>query len=308
MVIVFVKFAVTGAAGFIGSHISKFLIDNDHEVVAIDNLERGSLENLSEIQNQISFQQTDILDYQNLEKALKNVDGVFHEAALGSVPQSFKDPEKYFQVNAIGTENIFKIAQKNNIKVVYASSSSVYGNQKTFPIKESAPKNPLNPYGKSKLQAEEFAQKYSKSGVKIIGLRYFNVFGIGQNPNYSGVIPKFIEQLINKKSPIIEGDGNQVRNFTFINDIVEANYLAFKSDVDFAFLNIAAGKTVSINELSKIMINLSGLDLEPEYVSKREGDIKISQADISEAKKLLNWFPKVSLEEGLKKIFPSMNN
>ena len=302
--IIFVKFGVTGGAGFIGSHISKFLVNNGHDVTIIDNLVRGSLENLSEIKEQISFEKIDILDYKTMEKTLKDVDGIFHEAALGSVPQSFKEPEKYFQINAIGTENIFKIAQNHNIKVVFASSSSVYGDQTSFPIKESAPKNPLNPYGKSKLEAEKFAKQYFEKGVKIIGLRYFNVFGIGQNPNYSGVIPRFIAKLVNHEPPIIEGDGNQIRSFTYVEDVVNANFLAFKSNVDFAFLNIASNKPVSVNELSKIMIKLSGQELEPKYVDKRNGDIKISHADISEAKNLINWTPKISLEEGLKKIYP----
>lgn len=298
------KFIVTGGSGFIGSHISRYLVKQNHEVIVIDDLRRGSLENLQDIQNKINFQKINILNFEEMEKIAKNIDGIFHQAGLGSVPQSFKEPEEYHNVNAIGTENILKLAKQINCKVVYASSSSVYGNQTKFPVSEDAEKNPLNPYGESKLQAENFAQQYAEDGIKVIGLRYFNVFGIGQNPNYAGVIPKFIERLLDHKSPIIEGDGTQVRNFTYIDDVVRANWMAFTSTVDHAFLNIATGITTSVNDLATIMINLAGEQLEPEYVDSRPGDIKKSQADTSLAKKLIGWKSEFSLEEGLKEIFP----
>ena len=300
------KLIVTGGAGFIGSHLTKYLIKKGHNVSVIDSLRRGSLENLKEMEDKIDFQKIDILDYDAMKSVVKNTDGIFHQAALGSVPQSFKEPEEYHRVNAIGTENVLKLAKEFGIKVVYASSSSVYGNQNKFPIKEDAAKKPLNPYGQSKLEAEQFAEKYSKLGVKVIGLRYFNVFGIGQNPNYAGVIPKFIEQLIHHKPPIIYGDGNQLRNFTFVDDIVEANVLAFESKTEHAFINIATGVMTSVRELAEIMINLSGLSIKPIYEKPREGDIEKSQADISLAKSLINWEPKTTLEKGLKKIFPKI--
>ena len=300
------KLIVTGGAGFIGSHLTKYLIKKGHNVSVIDSLRRGSLENLKEMEDKIDFQKIDILDYDAMKSVVKNTDGIFHQAALGSVPQSFKEPEEYHRVNAIGTENVLKLAKEFGIKVVYASSSSVYGNQNKFPIKEDAAKKPLNPYGQSKLEAEQFAEKYSKLSVKVIGLRYFNVFGIGQNPNYAGVIPKFIEQLIHHKPPIIYGDGNQLRNFTFVDDIVEANVLAFESKTEHAFINIATGVMTSVRELAEIMINLSGLSIKPIYEKPREGDIEKSQADISLAKSLINWEPKTTLEEGLKKIFPKI--
>lgn len=298
------KFIVTGGSGFIGSHLSRYLIKQNHEVIVIDDLRRGNLKNLQNIEDKINLQKINILDFEEMEKIANNIDGIFHQAGLGSVPQSFKEPEEYYNVNAIGTENILKLAKQINCKVVYASSSSVYGNQTKFPITEDADKNPLNPYGESKLQAEKFAQQYAQDGVKVIGLRYFNVFGIGQNTNYAGVIPKFIEQLLEHKPPIIEGDGTQVRNFTYVDDVVRANLMAFTSTVDHAFLNIASRITTSVNDLAKIMINLSGQKLEPEYVDSRPGDIKKSQADTSLAKKLIDWEPKFSLEEGLKEIFP----
>ena len=300
------KFIVTGGAGFIGSHISKFLLNLNHEVIVVDNLRRGNKKNLEEISTDIDFQEVNILDFEKMKKISKNADGIFHQAALGSVPLSFKEPKEYFKVNAIGTENILKLGQESNCKVIFASSSSVYGTQTKFPICEDAEKNPLNPYGKSKLEAEKFALQYVENNVKAIGLRYFNVFGIGQNPNYAGVIPKFIEKLLKHASPIIEGDGEQIRNFTFVDDVVRANWLSFKSKTDNAFINIASGTTTSVNNLAKLLIKLSKLDLEPKYTDSRLGDIKKSQADTSLAKKLIGWESKISLEEGLQKIFPKI--
>jgi len=303
-----VKFIVTGGAGFIGSHLTKYLIKNGHTVSVIDNLRRGSFENLKEIKDKIDFHEIDILDYDKMKNVAKNVDGIFHQAALGSVPDSFKEPEEYHRVNALGTENVLKLAKEFGCKVVYASSSSVYGNQEKFPIKEDAEKKPLNPYGKSKLDCEQFAKKYADLGVKVIGLRYFNVFGIGQNLNYAGVIPKFIERLVQHKSPIIYGDGNQLRNYIFVDDVVEANMLAFESKIKHEFINIATGDMISVKELADVMIRLSGLSIEPIYEQAREGDIEKSQADISLAKKLLDWEPKITLEEGLEKIFPKIES
>jgi len=301
------KFVVTGGAGFIGSHLTKFLLENGHNVIVIDNLARGSLENLRKVESKIEFHKISILEYDKLKEIVKDVDGVFHEAALASVPDSFKDPEKYFEVNATGTENILKLAKEFGFKVVFASSSSIYGDQTKFPIQEDAVRKPLNPYGESKLQAEKFAEQYAKDGVKVIGLRYFNVFGIGQNPNYAGVIPRFIARLEQKKPPIIEGDGSQLRSFTYVDDVVKANFLAFKSNVDHALINIATGSNTSINELAKIIIGLSGLSLQPIYDKPRKGDIHTSYANVTLAKKLFRWSPETSLQEGLKKIFPRNN-
>lgn len=299
---------VTGGAGFIGSHLTKYLIKKGHNVRVIDSLRRGNFDNLREIKDQIDFQEIDILDYEKMRNVVKNADGIFHQAALGSIPQSFKEPEEYHRVNAIGTENVLKLAKEFGFKVVYASSSSVYGNQDKFPIKEDAEKKPLNPYGQSKLESEQFAKKYADDGVKVIGLRYFNVFGIGQNPNYAGVVPKFIERLIQHKPPIIYGHGNQLRNFTFVDDVVEANVLAFENKIEHAFMNIATGVMTSVKELAAIMIRLSGLSIESTYEQAREGDIEKSQADISLAKNLINWVPKTTLEEGLEKIFPKIES
>jgi UDP-glucose 4-epimerase len=300
------KFIVTGGAGFIGSHIAKFLVKNNHEVHVIDDLSRGSLNNLNEIQNMIKFSKKDISNFEDISSIIEKHDGIFHQAALASVPQSFKEPEKYHKVNVIGTENIFKIAKQFNSKVVFASSSSVYGDQINFPISEDANKKPLNPYGQTKLDDEKLASKYAAQGLRVIGLRYFNVFGIGQNPSYAGVIPQFIQKISKHESPIIEGDGNQIRSFTFIDDVVRANYLAFESKIDHAFFNIATEKMTTINELAELLIKMSELDLKSIYKNQRQGDIKKSYADISKAKKLLRWNPEINLENGLKEIFPKI--
>jgi UDP-glucose 4-epimerase len=300
------KFVVTGGAGFIGSHLAKFLIKNNHQVVIIDNLIRGTLNNISEIKDNVEFHKVDISNYNEIDSVVDSADGIFHEAALASVPQSFKEPERYHEVNAIGSENIFKLAKKHNAKVVFASTSSVYGDQTKFPVNENAHTNPLNPYGQSKLEAEKFASKYASKGLKVIGLRYFNVFGIGQNPEYAGVIPKFIERISQHKPPKIEGDGNNIRSFTFVDDVVQANILAFQSNVNHEFINIASEDMTSINELANIMIEMSGLNLKPIYEEPRKGDIKKSNADISKAKELLKWNTKITLEEGLKRIFPKI--
>jgi len=300
------KFVVTGGAGFIGSHIAKFLVKNNHEVHVIDDLSRGSLNNLNEIQNMIKFSKIDISNFEDISSIIEKHDGIFHQAALASVPQSFKEPEKYHKVNVIGTENIFKIAKQFNSKVVFASSSSVYGDQINFPISEDANKKPLNPYGQTKFDDEKLASKYAAQGLRVIGLRYFNVFGIGQNPSYAGVIPQFIQKISKHESPIIEGDGNQIRSFTFIDDVVRANYLAFESKIDHDFFNIATEKMTTINELAELLIKMSELDLKSIYKNQRQGDIKKSYADISKAKKLLRWNPEINLENGLKEIFPKI--
>ena len=298
------KFVVTGGAGFIGSHIAKFLVKNNHEVIIIDNLIRGTLNNIDEIKDDVEFYKVDISNYNEIDAVVDSADGIFHEAALASVPQSFKEPERYQEVNGIGSENIFKLGKKHNAKIVFASTSSVYGDQTKFPVNENAQTNPLNPYGQSKLEAEKFASKYAAKGLRVIGLRYFNVFGIGQNPEYAGVIPKFIERISQNKPPIIEGDGNNIRSFTFVDDVVQANILAFQSNVNHEFINIASEDMTSINELAEKMIKMSGLNLKPIYDEPRKGDIKKSNADISKAKELLKWNTKITLEEGLKKIFP----
>ena len=294
------RFVVTGGAGFVGSHLVKLLVRKGHQVKVIDNLHTGKMENLEQVVEDIEFCKIDIQDFDSMEKELKDTEGVFHQAALTVVQDSFKIPEKYHNVNVDGTENIFKIAQKNNFKVVYASSSSVYGHQDIVPILENFEKKPINPYGKTKLDDEILAERYAKEGTRIIGLRYFNIFGKGQTLEYAGVITKFLDKLRDKQSPIIFGTGSQIRDFIHVEDIARANLLAMKSDVSFTHANIGTGDSISILELAKIMIEISGLKLKPIMENAQEGDIEKSQSDNSLARKLFDWKPERKLEDWLK--------
>ena len=297
------KFVITGGAGFIGSHIAKHLVNKNHNVTIVDNLSRGRLENLSKIKEQIEFKKIDILDFNSLKQVISDSDGVFHQAALTSVPESFTQKEKYHNVNVKGTENIFKLAKEFEKKVVYASSSSIYGNTTTIPIQENFERNPINPYGVTKLDDEKLAEKYHNLGVSIIGLRYFNVYGIGQTNDYAGVITKFINQINLNESPIIFGDGLQTRDFISVEDVAKANLLSMESNTDFSFLNIGTGISTSIKTLAEVMIELSGKTLEISYDDLPLGDVKESLADTSLAKKLINWNYDTFLKNGLKKFF-----
>ena len=248
------KYLVTGGFGFIGSHITEYLVNRGDNVVVLDNFNTGKEKNLEKVIDKIEFFKGDILDYDLLKKITKDVDGVFHEAALASVQQSFDNPEEYDNVNVNGTENVLKLAKQFGFKVVYASSSSVYGNPKNIPIKEQDEKNPINPYAVTKLKDEELAINYSKMGVNVIGLRYFNVFGIRQSKEYAGVIKLFLERIRNKLPPKINGDGTQFRDFVHVSDVVKANILAMESDVNHSFFNVGTNSSISILELANTVI------------------------------------------------------
>ena len=295
------KFAVTGGAGFIGSHITKLLLEKNHDVLVLDNMHTGKKENLHN-SDKLEFCQVDVRDYLLLENCLQNIDGIFHEAGLTLVPESFEKPEEYYDVNVNGTENVFKIAKKIGVKVVYASSSSVYGKTEKIPIKENDPKNPINPYGKTKVEKDNLAEKYSKEGCSIIGLRYFNVFGKGQTGTYAGVITKFLECLKNKTAPIIYGDGKQVRDFVSVEDVASANLQAMLSNTKNGFFNIGTGVPTTILELAGLMIKISNKNIKPIFKESRKGDVKLSQADLSNTQKYLDWHSGINLEDGLKKI------
>ena len=302
------KYAVTGGAGFIGSHLVKNLVERGNEIIVIDNLNTGKKKNVKKNLKKINFSEVDIRDFSTIEDILKNVDGIFHEAALASVQDSFRIPDEFFEVNVNGTENIFKIGKKLGIKIVYASSSSVYGNPIRIPIKESDGKNPFNPYAKTKLEGDKLAEKYAKNGLKVIGLRYFNVFGPRQSKEYAGVIKLFLERIQQGLSPLINGDGLQVRDFVYVDDVVNANILAMESNIDGEFFNIGTNSTISVLDLANIIIKFSGLKLKPIHQPAVPGDVKATQADITKAKMMLKWKPTTDLKDWLKSAVLDVKN
>ena len=299
------KILVTGGAGFIGSHIVEYLVQRGDDVTILDNLHSGKMQNLPKINNDTNFVNGDIRDYELLERLTKDSDGVFHQAALVSVPQSFKMQDEYFDVNTNGTENILKLAKEYGFKVVYASSSSVYGNQEQTSIKESDNRNPTNPYAETKLKAELLAEKYSEMGVRVIGLRYFNVYGRRQSKEYAGVIKLFLERIQQNNAPKINGDGLQTRDFVYVEDVVKANILAMDSNVKHQFFNVGMGYSISILDLANMIIDASGLSLRPIHDSQLPGDIRDSQADLELINKLLKWKPVTKLEDWLTEVISS---
>ena len=301
------KILVTGGAGFIGSHIVEYLVQRGDNITILDNLNTGKIENLSKVKNNVNFVNGDIRDYKLLESLVNDSDGVFHEAALASVQQSFKMQDEYFDVNVYGTENILKLAKEYGFKVVYASSSSVYGNPNHIPIKENDDRNPANPYAQTKLEDELLAEKYSEIGVRVIGLRYFNVFGRRQSKEYAGVIKLFLEKIQQNEDLKINGDGLQTRDFVYIKDVVKANILAMDSNVKHAFLNVGTGSSISIMDLANVVIDASGLSLKPYHGPELPGDIKTTQSDIGLIKKLLGWEPETRLEDWLNEVISAKN-
>ena len=302
------KYVVTGGTGFIGSHLTERLVKQGDVVTVLDNLNTGKIENLKSVSKKINFVQNDIRDFEVLRSLMENVDGVFHQAAMASVQDSFRIPEKFHDVNVNGTENIFKIAKEFGIKVVYASSSSVYGDTSILPTTESDEKRPINPYAKTKLEKDKLAEQYAKNGLKVIGLRYFNVFGPGQSKEYAGVIKLFLERIQQGLPPLINGDGLQVRDFVYVNDVVNANVLAMESNIDSEFFNIGTNSVVSILDLANMIIKFSGLKLKPIHRLAVPGDVRATQADITKAKTMLKWKPTTSIENWLKSTVLDIKN
>jgi UDP-N-acetylglucosamine 4-epimerase len=303
------SFLITGGAGFIGSNIVKYLMDNKAgKVRVLDNLATGFIKNFSEYQGQSNFEFIigDIRDTEACKSACEGIDFVSHQAALGSVPRSIKDPQNTHSVNATGFLNIIVAARDAKVKrFVYASSSSVYGDHPALPKIESQIGNPLSPYAVSKktneLYASVFAETYS---MEVIGLRYFNVYGANQSPDgpYAAVIPLFIQNILDNRPPYIDGDGNQSRDFTHVENAIQANIKAmFSSNKETLnkIYNVAVGERVTVNELFKTIAGLINSDLKPVYRDSRPGDVKDSLADISAAKKYLGYEPTIRLKEGL---------
>lgn len=303
-------FLVTGGAGFIGSNIVEYLLKhNAGKIVVLDNLSTGFEENIKSYLSLPNFQfiKGDICNIDDCHTACKGIDYVFHQAALGSVPRSIKNPIATHNVNATGFINVLVAARDAGVKrVVYASSSSVYGDSKVLPKVEEQIGKQLSPYAVSKMTNELYGEIFSKTyNMEIIGLRYFNIFGPRQNPKgeYAAAIPLFINALLNNQPPAINGDGEQTRDFTFVANAVEANVKAmFKENINTTgnVFNIAVGERVSLNQLIGILKKLTGSTVQQTYREERSGDIRDSLADITKASSTLGYEPLYKIEEGLK--------
>lgn len=301
------KFLVTGGAGFIGSNLIERLLRDGFFVRCMDNLSTGNEENIKEFVNNPNFEfvYADIRNLAKCKEAMTDIDFVLHEAALGSVPRSLKEPFLYHDNNENGFVNILEAAKCSNIKrIIYASSSSIYGNSSSLPRVEGEEGQVLSPYALTKENNEKWAMAYTRFyGIETIGLRYFNVFGKKQNPKgeYAAVIPKFISEMKKGEIPQINGDGLQSRDFTYVDNVVQANVLACtaeKKAVGKSY-NIASGEKITIYDLYQILARVYGIIEEPYYVEERTGDIKDSFANIDLAKELLGYYPQYSFEEGL---------
>jgi UDP-glucose 4-epimerase len=302
------KVLVTGGAGFIGSNLTESLLKRRHWVRVLDDFSTGKRENIifSKEYHSMEILEGDIRDLHTCKKATRGVEYIFHQAALPSVQRSVEDPETSNAVNVGGTLNILLAAKEEGVKrVIYASSSSIYGDTPALPKHEEMPPHPLSPYALQKYIGEQYCRLfYQLYGLDSVSLRYFNIFGPKQDPNsvYSAVIPKFIDALLHDRPPIIFGDGEQSRDFTFIENVVQANLLAMSAKhLHGEAMNIACGKRISLNQLLRILKKILGSKLAPIYQEPRKGDVRHSLADIRKSKKILNYMPKVGTEEGLNK-------
>lgn len=306
-------FLVTGGAGFIGSNLTQYLLENGAlKVRVLDNLSTGFLKNIEPLINtypNLEFIEGDIRNIDTCKKAVKGIDFVSHQAALGSVPRSIANPIVSNEVNISGFLNILTAVKDSSVKkMVYAASSSTYGDSKILPKSEANIGKPLSPYAVTKYVNELYADVFHKTyGTKTIGLRYFNIFGPKQDPNgaYAAVIPLFIQAISNDSPPTINGDGEHTRDFTYIDNAVQANVKAMLSsdDIDNDVINIACADRLSLNSLWSELQFISNKKLNPIYGPERKGDVKDSLADISRAKELINYTPEVTVKEGIKKTY-----
>jgi len=302
---------VTGGAGFVGRNLVKSLIENNHNVTIFDNLSNSSEKNIQPLLDKVNFVKGDITNYDDVSNSIKGSCVVIHLASKINVQESFLNPELTKNVNVKGTKNLLEACQENNItNVIVASSAAVYGDCKDSKVylSENAKTNPVSPYGKSKLEMEEIVKILSKQhGFNAIILRFFNIYGTGQSPEYAGVITKFLQKIKENKSLEIFGDGMQTRDFISIGDAVTSFYNAI-SKIDGkngSTYNIATGKSISINDLASLMISVCGKDLKIIHSVLKEGDIKFSQADISLAEKELGYFPKSDLKQQIENLIKS---
>ena len=299
------RYVVTGGAGFIGSHIVEELLLRNEKVAIIDNFSTGKRDNVKPFEGTAEIIDTDLANAKNLAQIIKDADYVIHQAAIPSVPKSIIDPVKSHHANVNGTLQLLVACREAGVKrVVYASSSSLYGDSPTLPKHEGMMPNPLSPYGAQKLFAEMYCQVFTKAyGLETVSLRYFNVFGPRQDATsqYSGVLALFIPAVLQGRRPTIYGDGEQSRDFTYVKNVVEANLLACKAPgVGGQVFNVACGDRITVNSMLQQINKITGKDISPIYAEARAGDIKHSQAEIRLAKERIGYQAKVSFEEGLR--------
>lgn len=301
-------YLVTGVAGFIGSNIALELVRRGAEVRGFDNFETGKQENLADLKNKILFRQFSLLDNAALKDFCRGVDYIFHEAAIPSVPKSVLDPVRSHDANITGTLNLLVAAREAKVKrVVYAASSSAYGDQPTLPKHEEMVPDPISPYAVQKLSGEHYLRSFSRVyGLETVSLRYFNIFGPRQDPTsqYSGVLAKFITQMLRDEVCTIFGDGQQSRDFTYIDNAVSANLLACDAPAERVVgrvFNVATGNRFSLNETFRILSKIIGYNKQPAYDEPRAGDVKHSLADIARSRQAFNYEPLVGFEEGLRR-------
>lgn len=305
------KYLVTGGAGFIGSNIVEELLKRGESVRVLDNFSTGKRENLKVFEKDIELIEGDIRSYHIVQEAVKGIDVILHQAALPSVPRSIKDPITTNEVNIGGTLNLLDASIKEGIKrFVFASSSSIYGDNPELPKNEDMIPSPLSPYAVSKLAGENYCKVFSGLyGLETVCLRYFNVFGPRQDPNsqYSAVIPKFIKAIMKNESPVIFGDGTQTRDFTYVSNIVEANILAAHKNIKTPIiLNCACNEQITLNHLVESINNILGKNIIPIYTDTKPGEVKHSLAKIDLAKEILNYNPQIFFLNGLERLIKSI--
>lgn len=302
------RYLVTGGAGFIGSNTVDELVRRGQGVVVLDDLSAGKEENLAEVRNKITFVKGSVTDLEAVQKAMHQADYVIHLAARTSVPRSVKDPLETNRINVEGTLNVLVAARDNKVKrIVLAASSSAYGETLTLPKHEAMQAVPISPYGVSKYVGELYAQTFGRCyGLENVSLRYFNIFGPRQDPDspYSGVLSRFAAAFLDEEQPVVFGDGEQTRDFTFVDNAVQANLLACEAPTaSGCVFNIGTGERISLNQALQYFRRITGKQLEATYEPPREGDIRDSQADISKAVEFLGYEPTVRTEEGLERTF-----
>jgi len=302
------RYLVTGGAGFIGSNTVDELVRRGHSVVVLDDLSSGKEDNLAELRNKITFIKGSITDIEMVRKAMHEAEYVLHLAARTSVPRSVKDPIETNKINIDGTLNVLVAAKELKVKrVVFAASSSAYGETPTLPKVETMQPQPISPYGVTKFVGELYGQTFGRCyGLENVSLRYFNIFGPRQDPSspYSGVLAKFCTAFLEETEPVVFGDGEQTRDFTYVENAVLANLLACEvPNVSGKVFNVGIGGRVSLNDVLGELAKITGKQLEAKYEPPRDGDIRDSQADISQARELLGYEPQVTFEEGLARTF-----